>query len=169
MESVRFRPSSEHQIRLITFYLVDLVGMSSLLLVVLSLAELLQESGDTMRAAGLHAIDTLIQSEAVLIKSSAPKNPTLVPLINLIASRIAGVVAANKFVICSYNVCRDKLSAALAITPGRRAPTISPLEEEHWVAVSSMVEKNQTADIMDKLMKVGAEDILVFNLDNCRV
>lgn len=122
-----------------------------------------------MRAAGLHAIETLIQSEAVLIKSSAPKNPSLVPLINLIASRIAGVVAANKFVICSYNVCRDKLSAALAITPGRRAPTISPLEEEHWVAVSSMVEKNQTADIMDKLMNVGAEDILVFNLDNCRV
>jgi len=129
----------------------------------------LVESGDTMRAAGLHAIATLIQSEAVLIKSTVPKNPKIVPLIDLIASRIAGVVAAGKFVICSYNVSRDKLHAALIITPGRRAPTISPLEEENWVAVNSMVEKNKMAAIMDELVKVGAEDILIFKLDNCRV
>lgn len=141
--------------------------------VVASLANLptkcFSESGDTMRAAGLHAIATVLQSEAVLIKSSVPKNPTVVPLIDLIASRIAGVVAANKFVVCGYNVSRDKLHAALTITPGRRAPTISPLEEENWVAVSSMVEKNKTASVMDELVKVGAQDILIFNLDNCRV
>jgi len=129
----------------------------------------LVESGDTMRAAGLHAIETVIQSEAVLIKSSAPKHPALVPVINLVASRIAGVVAANKFVICSYNIPRNKLPFALPFTPGRRAPTISPLDEENWVAVNSMVEKNKASDIMDELVKVGAEDVLIFNLDNCRV
>ena len=122
-----------------------------------------------MRAAGLHPIATLIQSEAVMIKSTVPKNTNVIPLINLIASRIAGVVAAGKFVICSYNVSRDKLHAALIITPGRRAPTISPLEEENWVAVNSMVEKNQTASIMDELVKVGAVDILILSVDNCRV
>lgn len=127
------------------------------------------ESGDTMRAAGLHAIATVLESEAVLIKSSVPKHPSLVPLINLIASRIAGVVAANKFAVCSYNVSRDKLATAIGITPGRRAPTISPLEEDNWVAVNSMVEKKQVAAIMDELVKIGAEDILIFNLDNCRV
>jgi ATP phosphoribosyltransferase len=87
----------------------------------------------------------------------------------MITSRIAGVIAANKYTVCQYNVSRDKLAAATAITPGRRAPTISPLEEENWVAVSSMVEKNKVATIMDELVKVGAEDVLVFNLDNCRV
>jgi ATP phosphoribosyltransferase len=112
---------------------------------------------------------TLIQSEAVLIRSSVPKNPAVFPLINLIANRIAGVVAAEKFVICSYNVSRDKLPAALAITPGRRAPTISPLEEENWVDVSSMVERKKAAAIMDELVNIGAEDILIFNLTNCRV
>lgn len=122
-----------------------------------------------MRAAGLHAIATLIESEAVLIKSSIPKKPTLVPLISLIASRIAGVVAASKFVICSYNISRDKLPAGLTITPGRKAPTISPLDEDNWVAVNSMVEKNKASDVMDELVNVGAEDILIFNLDNCRV
>ncbi|KAJ6593144.1 ATP phosphoribosyltransferase [Mycena capillaripes] len=129
----------------------------------------LVESGDTMRAAGLHAIATLLESEAVLIKSTVPKHPELSPLIDLVTSRIAGVIAANKYVVCQYNISRDKLPAATLITPGRRAPTVSPLEEENWVAVSSMVEKKKIAGIMDDLVKIGAEDILIFNLDNCRV
>jgi ATP phosphoribosyltransferase len=32
-----------------------------------------------------------------------------------------------------------------------------------------MVEKKRVAGVMDDLVEVGAEDILVFNLDNCRV
>jgi ATP phosphoribosyltransferase len=127
------------------------------------------ESGETMRAAGLHAIADVLETEAVLIKSNPPKHPHLTPLIDMITSRIAGVIAANKYVVCQYNVPRDKLVAVTAITPGRRAPTISPLEEDDWVAVSSMVEKRKIASIMDELVKVGAEDVLVFNLDNCRV
>ncbi|KAK0185666.1 ATP phosphoribosyltransferase [Armillaria mellea] len=129
----------------------------------------LVESGDTMRAAGLHAIATVLETEAVLIKSSIPKHPGLEPLIKQITSRIAGVVAASKYVVCQYNILRDKLPEATIITPGRRAPTISPLEEENWVAVSSMVEKKKIANIMDDLVKIGAHDIMIFNLDNCRV
>lgn len=122
-----------------------------------------------MRAAGLHAIATLLESEAVLIKSSTPKHPTLVPLINLITHRIAGVIAASKYVVCQYNISRDKLHDATALTPGRRAPTLSPLEEEGWVAVSAMVMKAGVAGVMDDLVKIGAEDVMIFNLDNCRV
>ncbi|KAG7446993.1 ATP phosphoribosyltransferase [Guyanagaster necrorhizus] len=129
----------------------------------------LVESGDTMRAAGLHAIATVLDTEAVLIKSTVPKHPALDPLISQITSRIAGVVAASKYAICQYNISRDKVPEAVAITPGRRAATIAPLEEEGWVEVSSMVEKKKIADIMDELMKIGAEDILIFGLDNCRV
>ncbi|KAJ6527094.1 ATP phosphoribosyltransferase [Mycena capillaripes] len=129
----------------------------------------LVESGDTMRAAGLHAIATVLESEAVLIKSSVPKHTHLAPLIELITSRVAGFLAANKYVICQYNIPRIQLPAATVITPGRRAPTISPLEEEAWVAVSSMVEKGKIATIMDRLVAIGAEDIMIFNLDNCRV
>jgi len=129
----------------------------------------LVESGDTMRAAGLHAIATVLETEAVLIKSRIPKHESHTDLINLVTNRIKGVVAASKYAICQYNVPREKLSAAIAITPGRRAPTISPLEMGGWVGVSSMVEKKKVAQIMDELVATGAEDILVFNLDNCRV
>jgi len=129
----------------------------------------LVESGETMRAAGLHAIATVMKTEAVLIKSATQKHPQLAPLIALITKRIAGVIAANKYVVCQYNITRDKLAAARQITPGRRAPTVSPIEQENWVAVSCMVEKARIAEIMDELMRVGAEDIFVFSLDNCRV
>ncbi len=128
-----------------------------------------EESGDTMRAAGLHAIATVLDSEAVLIKSSVQKHPKLEPLIRLITSRIAGFVAAGRYVVCEYNVRREQLSVATAVTPGRRAPTISPLEDGDWVAVSAMVEKKRTADVRDRLVAIGAEDVLIFNLDNCRV
>lgn len=122
-----------------------------------------------MRAAGLHAIATVLETEAVLIKSTQEKNPSLDPLIKTITSRIAGVVAAGRYVVCEYNIPREKVHDATLITPGRRAPTISPLDDEAWVAVSAMVEKNKVANVMDELQKIGAEDILIFNLDNCRV
>jgi len=130
----------------------------------------LVESGDTMRAAGLHAIATVLDTEAVLIKSRAPKHDAAhADLIKVITNRIRGVVAANKYVSCQYNISRDRLAAASKITPGHKAPTISPLETDNWVAVGVMVEKKKIAQIMDDLVAIGAEDILVFNLDNCRV
>ncbi|CCO31130.1 ATP phosphoribosyltransferase [Rhizoctonia solani AG-1 IB] len=129
----------------------------------------LVESGDTMRAAGLHAIATLLESEAVLITSSKPKHPHLLPLQDQITQRIAGVLASQKFVLCQYNIRRAKLAEATKFTPGRRAATVSPLEDGEWVAVSSMVEATRAADAMDQLVNAGAEDVLIIKLDNCRV
>ncbi|KAL1859011.1 hypothetical protein VTK73DRAFT_7606 [Phialemonium thermophilum] len=125
----------------------------------------LVESGETMRAAGLKAIDTVVDSQAILIKSRAPSNPDMV---DLIASRIHGVITAQKYVLCSYNIERSRLKEATDITPGKRAPTVTSLEEENWVAVSAMVEKKQIAVVMDRLAKVGAADILVFDIHNTR-
>ncbi|KDN35323.1 hypothetical protein RSAG8_11657, partial [Rhizoctonia solani AG-8 WAC10335] len=129
----------------------------------------LVESGDTMRAAGLHAIATLLESQAVLITSTTLKHPHLLPLQDQITQRIAGVLASQRYVLCQYNIQREKLVEATKLTPGRRAATVSPLEDGEWVAVSSMVEATRVADVMDQLVKIGAEDLLVIKLDNCRV
>jgi len=126
----------------------------------------LVESGETMKAAGLKPIDTVVSSTAVLIKS---KNPTNLTMVNLIASRIRGVITAQKHVLCLYNIERSKLAAATKITPGKRAPTVNALEGDgSWVAVSSMVEKKKIATVMDDLTEVGAQDILVLEIGNTR-
>lgn len=131
----------------------------------------LVESGETMKAAGLTAIETILQTSAHLISSKKPKFPELVERIH---QRFEGLMAAQKYVLCNYNAPRSILSAVLQITPGRRSATISALEKksdenEEWVAVSSMVEKKKISDIMDDLKKAGASDILVFDIGNCRV
>lgn len=125
----------------------------------------LVESGETMRAAGLKAIDTVVESTAVLIKSRKVSNEQLV---NLIAARIQGVITAQRYILCQYNIPRSKLSEATKITPGKRAPTITSLEEPDWVAVSSMVETPRIATVMDELTAVGATDILVLTIANSR-
>lgn len=128
----------------------------------------LVESGETMRAAGLKPISTVLSTSAWLIQSNSVSDADL-EICNTIKSRIEGVLAASRYVLCNYNAPRSHLNELLKITPGRRAPTITQLEEENWVAVSSMVPKSEIATVMDQLSKTGAEDILVFNISNCRV
>lgn len=52
----------------------------------------LVESGETMRAAGLKAISTVVSSSAILIKSKHPSDPKLV---ELILARIKGVISES--------------------------------------------------------------------------
>jgi ATP phosphoribosyltransferase len=119
-----------------------------------------------MRAAQLHTIGTILSSEAVLIANPRTKHPDLV---GKIANRVKGVIAASRHVLVKYNIERARLKDATRVTPGNKAPTLSPLENEGWVAVEAMIAKDGTADILDKLEGAGARDILVLNINNCRV
>jgi ATP phosphoribosyltransferase len=118
-----------------------------------------------MRAAKLHPIATLLETQAVFIKNPHKENS----LIDTIKRRIEGVIVASRYVLVTYNIERRNLAAAAKITPGKRAPTISAHDGGDWVSVSSMVSKKGVADIMDQLADVGADDILVTTIHNCRV
>ncbi|GCE98043.1 ATP phosphoribosyltransferase [Zygosaccharomyces mellis] len=127
----------------------------------------LVESGETMRAAGLIDIATILDTSAHLIESkNAASDPDLIATIK---SRIEGVMTAQKYVYCNYNAPREILDKVLPITPGRRAPTISQIDDAGWVAVSSMIERSKKGLIMDELKRKGAADIMVFEISNCRV
>lgn len=128
----------------------------------------LVESGETMRACGLHAIGTLLNSQAVLIRPVTPHPRSNQSLIKLIVSRIRGVIAASQYVLVEYNIHKDNIDQALQVTPGRRAATVSPLEDEGWSAVSAMVKKSEVATVMDRLEEVGGTDIFTLALHNCR-
>ncbi len=54
----------------------------------------LVESGETMKAAGLEAIDDAVESSAILINSCSPGDPYLV---DLIAAPIQGAITAQRF------------------------------------------------------------------------
>ncbi|GMM39468.1 ATP phosphoribosyltransferase [Hanseniaspora uvarum] len=132
----------------------------------------LVESGETMRACGLKAIETLLSTSAHLIENEEKikeLSEDLQKLTKVIKSRIQGVLTAQKYVYCNYNAPQVNLPELLKITPGRRAPTISKIDDEGWVAVSAMIERKRKGDIMDDLVNMGASDIMVFEISNCRV
>ncbi|KAL8876880.1 MAG: hypothetical protein Q9192_008785, partial [Flavoplaca navasiana] len=75
---------------------------------------------------------------------------------------------AQQYTLCTYNVPRSLLAEAKKITPGKRAPTIMPLDDPDWVAVSAMVEMKKISDVMDDLADCGAEDVFDMNPNNSR-
>lgn len=128
----------------------------------------LVESGETMRAAGLTDIATVLDTSAHLIQSKTPKGDA--ELIETIKSRIEGVMTAQRYVYCTYNAAKMSLPTLLGITPGRKAPTLTNVGDDgEWVAVAAMIEKKKKGVIMDELKRNGATDIIVFDISNCRV
>ncbi|KAF0684946.1 Aste57867_23103 [Aphanomyces stellatus] len=125
----------------------------------------LVETGTTMKAAGLEVIGTIMKTEAVLISNPNTKHAKLVAKIR---KRLLGFQTAQKFRMISYNVAKSALKHAIAVSPGRRAPTISTLLDDQFCAVNVMVDRHAVADIMDDLYDVGATDIMVFDMENCR-
>lgn len=96
--------------------------------------------------------------------------PPYIPL-HLCLPPLTPPPAAQKYVLCTYNVPRTTLPTVIKITPGKRAPTVTQLMgegEENWAAVSVMVEKSKIAGVMDELEVAGATDILVVGLTNSR-
>ena len=126
----------------------------------------LVETGTTMMAAGLHAVETVLDTEAVLISSKTSTHPEMVELIK---TRILGYMTATAYLLISYNSNRDELAACLKITPGKRSPTVSQLDNNDGVAVSALVKKKESSRVMDELQIAGATDILLFTINNSRM
>jgi len=126
----------------------------------------LVETGTTMRAAGLEEVSVVLRTQCVLIA-----NPHTVhnELIETVRRRLAGYLTASQYVMITYNVHRAALKQAASITPGKRSPSIIPLDEANWVAVSALVEKKKVASVMDELERIGATDILTTALHSSRM
>ena len=110
--------------------------------------------------------ETLMQTEAVLISNPHSKHPDLT---KRLIERILGYIDSTKYQLINYNVSRESLPAAMKVTPGKKSPSILPLERGDWVAVHAMVLRKAVPEIIDQLIAIGATDVLVFSLANCRV
>jgi ATP phosphoribosyltransferase len=67
-----------------------------------------------------------------------------------------------------YDCPKTLRDQAIRITPGLQAPTISPLADDKWVAVRSMVKRTAANRIMDELAALGAKAILTTDIRSCR-
>lgn len=125
------------------------------------------ETGSTLKQAGLEVVlDTILESEAVLITRVGAEPP---PGFDVFRRRLQGVLVARSYVMMDYDIRTDRIEEAVALTPGIESPTVSPLHREGWVAVRSMVPRDDAHRVMDALWQVGARGILVTDIHACRL
>lgn len=125
------------------------------------------ETGTTLRNAGLEVFgEPILRSEAVLVqRDDAESNP----LLAVLTRRLQGVLTAARYVMMDYDIRRELVEQACKITPGLESPTVSPLRDENYVAVRTMVPRRITNSVMDELYEVGARAILVTEIAACRL
>lgn len=126
----------------------------------------LVETGTTMKAAGLEEVAVVLKTQAVLIGNPHTKHPELCEVVR---RRLAGWLTAQSWVLMTYNVHRTNLKNVEKITPGKRSPSVQPLEDKNWVAVAALVPRSDAANVMDRLEAAGAEDILMTGLLSSRM
>lgn len=119
-------------------------------------------TGATLRQQGLAPFgEAITESTAVLIKRTGMG---LSDEEQVVLQRIQGILNARNYLMLDYNVPKEDLEAASAVTPGLTGPTVAPLARDDWVAVRAMVPRQDANRIMDHLSALGAEAILASEL-----
>ncbi|MEU6680588.1 ATP phosphoribosyltransferase [Streptomyces sp. NPDC046853] len=126
------------------------------------------ETGTSLRNAGLEVFgEPIMKSEAVVIRRTGADTDD--PKVQQFLRRLQGVLVARSYVMMDYDCRAEHLEQAVALTPGLESPTISPLHNEGWVAVRSMVPAKEAQRIMDDLYAIGARAILTTAIHACRL
>ncbi len=121
-------------------------------------------TGSTLMSNGLKEVETVIQSEAILIATpelEAAKKDILDKLI----FRISAVQSAknNKYILMN---CPDEaIEKITTLIPGMKSPTIMPLSRKGWSSLHSVVDENDFWGKIDLLKSFGAEGILVIPIE----
>ena len=122
-------------------------------------------TGSTLRQAGLEVFGPIIlESEAQLIVALGKDSAC-----DGLLQRLEGVRVAREYVIFDYDCPVQLVEAASKVTPGIESPTISPVRDENWVAIRSLVKAAETNEKMDELYKLGARAILVSAIHAARI
>lgn len=121
-------------------------------------------TGSTLLANGLREVETVLESEALLIA-----NPTLAPEKQEVLDRLLFRLHANRnaknhrYIL--MNAPNERLPEVIAIIPGMKSPTILPLAEPGWSSLHSVVPEGVFWDVLEKLKAAGAEGILVVPIE----
>jgi ATP phosphoribosyltransferase len=124
----------------------------------------LVSSGGTLFMNGLKEVETILSSQAVLVRNHGIAEEKLAILERLLF-RIRAVKKSkrNKYVL--LNAPNDKLDEIVALLPGMKSPTILPLAESGWSSVHSVLSEDTFWDIIEQLKQAGAQGILVVPIE----
>ena len=126
----------------------------------------LVSTGATLEANGLRAFDTVLDSQAVLVRTRKPLDEGRAEIAAGLMSRIDGVLATKESKYIMLNATEESLERISAILPGAEAPTIVPLHGRpgHF-AVHAVCQESVFWETLQKLKAAGASAILVVPIE----
>lgn len=124
----------------------------------------LVSSGSTLLTNGLREVETVLESEAVLV-SRRNLDGEMRLILDKLLFRIKAVNAArqNKYIL--LNAPDEQLAEIIKILPGIKSPTVTPLAEKGWSSVHSVIAESDFWEIVENLKNRGAQGILVLSID----
>lgn len=126
----------------------------------------LVSSGATLEANGLVAVDTVMASEAVLIRRPGTLDDDRAHIGESIVQRFRGVSASQDAKYVMMNAPRTSLPEISRILPGAGAPTVTPLAgRDDAVAVHAVCQESVFWETLEKLRAAGASAILVLSIE----
>lgn len=124
----------------------------------------LVSSGSTLLSNGLKEVETIYQSEAVLIsrnKLTAEKQQLLEKLLFRINAVQKG--KNNKYIL--LNAPAEATDRIISLIPGMKSPTVMPLAQEGWNSIHSVINEDVFWEVIESLREAGAEGILVVPIE----
>ena len=119
------------------------------------------ETGTTLAQNNLKIIETVATSTAVLVANKkALKNAAKREKIADMVALLKGVVEGRKKLHLFVNVKKENLDLLLKSLPALKRPTISPLAEDGWFGVNTVIDKGEFIKIVPKMRKL-AQGIVV--------
>ena len=126
----------------------------------------LVSTGATLEANALRPVDTILESQAVLIRTRKPLDEGRAGLCEQLMTRIEGVLATKESKYIMLNASSEALPRITALLPGAEAPTILPLHGRpgHF-AVHAVCQESVFWETLQKLKNAGASAILVVPIE----
>jgi len=126
----------------------------------------LVSSGATLEANGLAAFETILESEAVLIRSARELSPAKADILNKLMNRIDGVLKSAETKYIMLNAPKDAVQKITSLLPGSDAPTIMPLAgQDDLVAIQAVCTETVFWETLEGLKALGARAILVLPIE----
>lgn len=121
-------------------------------------------SGSTLISNNLTEVETVMQSEALLIGNKRMSDEKRLVLDELLF-RIQAVKDAEDKKYVLMNVPTAKVQEVVSILPGAKSPTVMPLATEGWSSVHTVIDEKRFWEIIRQLKDLGAQGILVVPIE----
>lgn len=126
----------------------------------------LVSTGGTLAANHLKEVETILHSQALLIKAQPPFDPDKQKIADLFIRRIQGVLQASESKYIMLHAPKDKLQQIVALLPGVEHPTLMTLEGDPTkVGIHAVCSESVFWETLEALKEAGASSILVMPLE----